>query len=455
MCWGRGEEGELGNGSDTGKLDARAGATAAALAAAASIFSESYHTCALTSTGSVLCWGYNGNAQLGDGTFSGPETCAEEGSCSTVPVAVSGLEGAASAIATGGEYGCAVGETGGGVQCWGYDGTGLGIGNTPFSLTPAPVLELMSSLSMSVTGAGSGTVYSSKAGIECGVPAPTSCTALFAPSSTVTLHTAAASGSAFVGFTGSGCGGTTCTVPMSEAHSVAATFALAPLASIGAPLQGGTYTAGEAVPTSFSCTEGSSGPGLSSCEDSGGAGGGTGALDTSTAGAHSYTVTATSKDGAKSSTSIGYPVVAAPGGPPPATTPGPAVPGPSGPKPVPVAPKVSLESVLAPVVHGHTGMRLSCSGGSSGGVCRGTVVLSARRRVFMRVHGRRHSAYETIVLARAGYDVRSAGRQTVLLWLTNPGIRLLNGARHHRVQVRATLTLDGGPAASRTLTLQG
>lgn len=457
MCWGRGEEGELGNGSDTESwtpvpVQLPEGVTVKAIA------SESYHTCALTSTGSVLCWGYNGNAQLGDGTFSGPETCAEEGSCSTVPVAVSGLEGAASAIATGGEYGCAVGETGGGVQCWGYDGTGgLGIGNTPFSLTPAPVLELMSSLSVSVTGAGSGTVYSSKAGIECGVPAPTSCTALFAPSSTVTLHTAAASGSAFVGFTGSGCGGTTCTVPMSEAHSVAATFALAPLASISGPLQGGTYTAGEAVPTSFSCAEGSSGPGLSSCEDSGGAGGGTGVLDTSTAGAHTYTVTATSKDGAKSSTSIGYTVVAAPGSPPPETTPGPIVPGLPGPTPVPVppAPKVSLEAVLAPVVHGHTGMRISCHGGSAGGTCRGTVVLSARRRVAKRVHGRRRFTYETIVLARAGYNVRSAGRQTVVLWLTNPGIRLLNGARHHRVQVRATVTLDGGRAVSHTLTLRG
>jgi alpha-tubulin suppressor-like RCC1 family protein len=457
MCWGRGDEGELGDGADTESwtpvpVTLPEGVTVTAIA------SESFHTCALTSTGGVECWGYNGNAQLGDGTFTGPETCGSELPCGTVPVAVSGLEGSTVAIATGGEYGCAVAETGG-MQCWGYDGTGgLGVGNTAFSLNPAPVLELMSSLSVSVAGAGSGSVYSSAPGIDCGVPAPTSCTALFAPSSTVTLRAATASGSAFVGFTGSGCGGATCTLPMSEAHSVSATFARAPLASIAAPAEGGTYTVGEAAPTSFSCAEGSSGPGLSSCNDSSGAstaGGGAGALDTSTAGAHTYTVTAISKDGAKSSASIGYTVKAAPGIPTP-TTPPPAAPGPSAPTPRPPVPvlKISLEGLLGPVVHGHTGVELRCSGGLVG-ACRGTLVLTARRRLAKRVHGRRRPAYETIVLARADYDVHSAHRERVVLWLTNPGLRLLYGARGNRVRAQATVTLGDRRAAYRTLTLQG
>ncbi|MGH2872763.1 MAG: hypothetical protein ACRDL5_09945 [Solirubrobacteraceae bacterium] len=52
---------------------------------------------------------------------------------------------------------------------------------------------------------------------------------------------------------------------------------------------------------------------LSSCDDSNGASttsGGAGRLDTSTAGAHTYTVTASPNDGLTTSASIGYTVAA-------------------------------------------------------------------------------------------------------------------------------------------------
>jgi Bacterial Ig domain/Gametolysin peptidase M11 len=92
-------------------------------------------------------------------------------------------------------------------------------------------------------------------------------------------------------------------------------IAAPPSASISTPLTGGTYAIGQSVPTGFSCTEGAGGTGLLSCGDSSGtkaAGKGTGHLDTSTLGAHTYTVTAVSKDGLESSTSIAYTVVLAP-----------------------------------------------------------------------------------------------------------------------------------------------
>ncbi len=70
-------------------------------------------------------------------------------------------------------------------------------------------------------GAGSGTVTSTPAGVSCGA----TCSAAFASGAVVTLTAAPASGSTFGGWSGACAGtGATCTVTMSQARSVTATF---------------------------------------------------------------------------------------------------------------------------------------------------------------------------------------------------------------------------------------
>jgi hypothetical protein len=94
-----------------------------------------------------------------------------------------------------------------------------------------------------------------------------------------------------------------------------------PSATIISPTNHQTYTVGQTVATSFACSEADGGPGLASCTDSNGTNAdsttdvGSGNLDTSTPGTHTYTVTATSQDGGARRTSLYYIIV----GPPSAT----------------------------------------------------------------------------------------------------------------------------------------
>jgi alpha-tubulin suppressor-like RCC1 family protein len=131
-CWGRNHYGELG-------LDAPDNAThgparVVTLGSAVSVGIRNTFACALTSAGSVMCWGSNGLGELGDETTN-PRA---------VPGFVHGpspgrnLTGA-TALAVGGSHACAI-VAPGNVLCWGANSTGqLGDGTAVRRAIAAPI----------------------------------------------------------------------------------------------------------------------------------------------------------------------------------------------------------------------------------------------------------------------------------------------------------------------------
>jgi alpha-tubulin suppressor-like RCC1 family protein len=158
-CWGYNGNGQFGNGTTTDSLipvDA-SNLSGGVSAIAAGGDTGSYHVCALTNAGGAVCWGYNLNGQLGNGSTTK----------STKPVNVSGLASGVRSIAAGDSHTCAVTKAGG-VTCWGYNAHGqLGNGTTRDSSTPIAVPGLASGVIAVTAGSAYTCALTNAGGVKC------------------------------------------------------------------------------------------------------------------------------------------------------------------------------------------------------------------------------------------------------------------------------------------------
>jgi len=134
-CWGNNSLGQLGNGGSglsPQPVLVTGGHTFTALSAAGG-----QHTCGLSADGVLRCWGLNTFGQLGVGPI-GPEQCPGAAACSKTPVAVTGGL-LFSSVSAGGWHTCALTTTGV-LYCWGDNEYGeLGDGSAVNRSQPVKV----------------------------------------------------------------------------------------------------------------------------------------------------------------------------------------------------------------------------------------------------------------------------------------------------------------------------
>jgi len=156
-CWGRNSDGQLGDGTN---LDSTIPVDVTGLPAnVTSLASGHYHTCAVLETGSVYCWGRNIDGQLGDGTTINRNS----------PVRVTGFGGGDTAVlvSAGSAHTCVL-LSSGLVKCWGDNSSGqLGNGTTTDSLTPVTVSGLPANISSISSGNMHNCVLGTSGGVKC------------------------------------------------------------------------------------------------------------------------------------------------------------------------------------------------------------------------------------------------------------------------------------------------
>ncbi|MDX6276637.1 MAG: hypothetical protein QOJ72_765 [Nocardioidaceae bacterium] len=126
-CWGGNGDGQVGNGTPNDvHAPAKVGSSTHWLSVTAT---DSFHTCARHSSGSIYCWGNNDSGELGIGNNTAVHYVPTKAGTST----------SWTSVTVGSDSSCAR-HNSGSIYCWGYNGTGqLGDGTTTTHYTPTKV----------------------------------------------------------------------------------------------------------------------------------------------------------------------------------------------------------------------------------------------------------------------------------------------------------------------------
>jgi len=170
-CWGFNGDGQLGYGNrntigddetpgSVGPLSPVPGRTVTAIA------TGDFHTCALLDDGSVRCWGYAFDGQLGYGNRDSIGDDEAPGSVGPVDLDPGPGVGRAVAISAGGRHTCAVLDNGD-VRCWGLAANGqLGYGNAPTGTRPVNIGDTEKPAMVEPVNLGGGKAIAVSAGGE-------------------------------------------------------------------------------------------------------------------------------------------------------------------------------------------------------------------------------------------------------------------------------------------------
>jgi alpha-tubulin suppressor-like RCC1 family protein len=151
-CWGANSDGQLGDNSQTDsdvpvKVSDAAGFTNSGVSAISAGYG---HACVLKD-GGVWCWGYNGDPYASNPTLNPVPV-------NPVPVEITGMGSAVTAISAGYGHTCAVKD--GGAWCWGYNGAGqLGNGSQTDSDVPVKVSDAAGFTNSGVSSISAGHVH--------------------------------------------------------------------------------------------------------------------------------------------------------------------------------------------------------------------------------------------------------------------------------------------------------
>jgi alpha-tubulin suppressor-like RCC1 family protein len=156
-CWGANEYGELGIGTTDHTSHPNPADVPGLTSGVTAIATGDFGTCAATIASGVKCWGRNTYGQLGNGTTID----------SSVPVSVIGLTSGITALAMGETHTCAV-TSGGGALCWGWNQYGaLGNGSTVQSSTPVKVVGLTRGVTAVAVGQTYSCALTSRGAVRC------------------------------------------------------------------------------------------------------------------------------------------------------------------------------------------------------------------------------------------------------------------------------------------------